>query len=348
MAHILKRLNTFFPIILNIILLFSIIPIVFSSHTLLQYNDSTEEDHTCVSNYADFYAVKFNLPSSWSNAIVTSIEVFESSLAPPDGDGLLTIHFYDSSLTTELAPTSGFLVFGSTNGWQLIVMSTPTPVIVPSEFYFATEWSDGLPCIGLDTDSPNGRTYKKMSGGDWTQVNDYNIMFRVTVLEAPPTSANATDSTGRIRDVFLSRESVYATGSGFKTSTPVDIYVVYDREWDIGDAIKPDISSDGINTVTTDVSGNLGPVLIWPSPLILGSYDVVFDVDPDGYYSFGDGIDHPNHPGFIVSSLDPGSSVVGGFYVTAINYVVLLPYLTLVSLACVVSAILIIRKKRKS
>ena len=346
----MKRLNVSIPIFLTIILLFSIIPDVFSSHTLLQYDDGTEDDYACGSA-GDFYAVKFNLPISWSNAIVTSIEVFESSLAPSDGDGLLTIHFYDSSLTTELAPTSSFLVFGSTNGWQLIVMSTPTPVVVPSEFYFATEWSDGLPCIGLDTGSPNGRTYKKMSGGDWTQVNDYNIMFRVTVLEAPPTSANATDSTGRIRDGFLSRESVYATGSGFKKNTPVDIYVVTDRAWTdgnqprYGDSIPPDISSDGINTVNTDESGNIGPVLIWPSPLTVGSYDVVFDVAPDGLYSYGDGVDHPNHPGFSVSRLDPGSSTVGGFYAPVNSFAVLLPYLALVSLVCIGSAILIKGKK---
>jgi hypothetical protein len=345
MAYILKRLSASIPILLTIMLLFSIIPDVFSSHTLLQYDDGTEDDHTCGAYYADFYAVKFNLPISWSNAVVTSIEVFESALASSGGDGLLTIHFYDSSLTTELAPASGFLVSGSTNGWQLIVMSTPTPVIVPSEFYFATEWSDALPCIGLDETIPNGRTYKKMSGGEWTQVNGYNIMFRVTVLEAPPTSANATDSTGRVRDGFLSRESVYATGSGFKTNTLVDIYVVQDRAWKIGDAISPDISSDGSNTVTTDGSGNLGPVLIWPSPLTVGSYDVVFDVDPDGFYSFGDGVDHPNHPGFMVSSLDPGSSVIGGFYQPVNSFSILLPYLAFVGLIGIITTILVTRRK---
>ena len=348
MANVLKRVNVFVPILLTIMLLFLIIPDVFSSHTQLQYNDGTEEDHTCGANYADFYAVKFSLPSSWSNAIVISIEVFESAIPSPGGDGLLTIHFYDSSLTTELAPTSGFLVLGNADGWQLIVLTTPTPVIVPSEFYFATEWTDGLPCIGLDTNSPNGRTYKKMSGGEWTQVNDYNVMFRVTVLEAPPTSANATDSTGRIRDGFLSRESVYATGSGFKKSTPVDIYVVNDREWGLGDKIPSDISSDGKNTANTDALGNLGPVLIWPSPLTVGSYDVVFDVDPDGLYSFGDGVDHPNHPGFTVSSLDTGSSVVGGFYLPKNSLTVLLPYFALIGLAFIVSAILIKGKRHKT
>jgi len=44
----------------------------------------------------------------------------------------------------------------------------------------------------------------------------------------------------------------------------------------------------------------------------------------------------------------PSSSVVGGFYAPKNYFAVLLPYLTLVSLACVVSAILVIRKKRKS
>jgi hypothetical protein len=79
--------------------------------------------------------------------------------------------------------------------------------------------------------------------------------------------------------------------------------------------------------------------------LTVGSYDVVFDVAPDGLYSYGDGVDHPNHPGFSVSRLDLGSVAVGGFYAPVNNFVVLLPYLALVFVIGIITTILVTRRK---
>jgi len=100
--------------------------------------------------------------------------------------------------------------------------------------------------------------------------------------------------------------------------------------------------------VITDASGNIGKTLVWPQQTIVGEYDIIFDVNPNGQYNAGDYVDHPNHPGFSISSFDTGSVAVGGFYIPVNSLAVLLPYLTLISLACLVSTIIVTRKKGKS
>lgn len=172
------------------------------------------------------------------------------------------------------------------------------------------------------------------------------ICLQIPSTDAPPIIAEATDSNGQTRNDFLTTENVYATGSGYPSGLRVDIYVVKDRAWTGGESIPADISSDWINIVTTDGSGNLGPVLIWASPLPVGRYDVVFDSNPYKTYNPPrDVVDHPNHPGFTVSSLDPGSVAVGGFYIPINNLAVLLPYLVLVCLLGAVTTVLVKRKR---
>lgn len=73
-----------------------------------------------------------------------------------------------------------------------------------------------------------------------------------------------------------------------------------DREWSNGDPIPADVG-DGMDTIPTDGSGNLGPVVIWSAPLEVGEYDLVFDANQDGFYdAIIDLVNHPNHPGFVV------------------------------------------------
>jgi hypothetical protein len=179
----------------------------------------------------------------------------------------------------------------------------------------------------------------------WYNGHDPYIEYNLS----PCATGEATDSTGNIRNGFITKENVYATGNNFPPSTPVNIYVVNDHPWIDGMGITFDVSGDGRNTATTDALGNLGPVLIWPSPLTVGSYDVVFDVEQNGVYNKAiDVVDHPNHPGFTVSSFDTGSVAVGGFYIPADRLAILAPYLILAYLIGIVTSVLLTRKRRKN
>jgi hypothetical protein len=142
--------------------------------------------------------------------------------------------------------------------------------------------------------------------------------------------------------MYVTGETVYATGSGFIPNTDVDVCIVGDRAWTNGMAISPDISSDGMNIVPTDAAGNLGPANVWPPPLTPGEYDMVFDANQNGVYDAAtDVVDHPDHPGFVVQA--PPPRPVGGVIVP-VNRLELLalrlrsgraPWLELVALVAV-------------
>jgi hypothetical protein len=176
----------------------------------------------------------------------------------------------------------------------------------------------------------------------WWQVDEVRIY-------GCPSPGDATNSEGQVRDDYLTKESIYATGGGFSPITPVDIYVVNDLAWSDGMGIPSDVSSDGKNTATTDASGNIGPVLVWPAPTAIGAYDIVFDADQNGKYDTStDGVDHICHPGFTVSSFDTGSVAVGGFSIPTIKFTVILPYLALGCLLGIIASVLVTRKGYKS
>ena len=121
-----------------------------------------------------------------------------------------------------------------------------------------------------------------------------------------PPEGESSDEVGVGKDVYTGGDTVYATGSDFPPNSPVDVYIVPDRAWTLGDPIPLDVSGDGPNTVQTDGAGNLGPANVWPPPLTSGKYDMVFDANNfPGQYDEHDVVDDPNHPGFTVN-------VVGG------------------------------------
>lgn len=99
------------------------------------------------------------------------------------------------------------------------------------------------------------------------------------------------DENGTAKEVFELDESVYFRAEGLPANKPVDIYVVPNREWKIGDPLGEDVSNDGINTVLTDGYGNLPPVEIWSPPLTVGKYDVVMDINQNGRLDEGEPVD---------------------------------------------------------
>lgn len=100
-------------------------------------------------------------------------------------------------------------------------------------------------------------------------------------------------------DIFRLGENVYAKGTGFNPPlSTVDIYVVADKDWTIGDRFGPsnlldpqDVSTDGIEQATVGNNGVLRCTKVWGKPLVPGDYDIIVDVNQDGTVDNGDAID---------------------------------------------------------
>ncbi|WP_455370081.1 LamG domain-containing protein [[Eubacterium] cellulosolvens] len=176
--------------------------------------------------------------------------------------------------------------------------------------------------------------------------SDIDALYNTGLGKAICITADATDSTGTIKDIFTTDETVYATGSGFTPGTSVDVYIVRDLAWNDGRAIPEDVSTDGMNTVVADSSGNLGPTAVWSPALTNGEYDMVFDINQNGQYDAGiDVVDHPDHPGFTVGTFEAGA--VGGFYTPINKLSIIAPYL-LVIVGLSLTAIIASKRRRKN
>ena len=107
----------------------------------------------------------------------------------------------------------------------------------------------------------------------------------------------SSDASGAEKDTFDLSESVHCYGGNLPASTPVDIYVVNNKDdWEEGDALT-DVSG-GYETVTTGDDGSISTTLIWSSPLTQGSYDIVVDTNRNGEWNEGEPIDSWTTTGF--------------------------------------------------
>lgn len=100
-------------------------------------------------------------------------------------------------------------------------------------------------------------------------------------------------------DLFRRGENVYAKGTGFNPPNDlVDIYVVADKDWTIGDRFGPlnlgdpqDITPDGVEQATVGRNGVLRCTKVWGKPLVAGDYDIIVDANQDGTLNSGDAAD---------------------------------------------------------
>jgi hypothetical protein len=138
--------------------------------------------------------------------------------------------------------------------------------------------------------------------------------------------ACCTRVIGSNKDVYQIDEVVYVTGSCLPASSNVRFYIVGNLSWTDGLAIPSDVSSDGMNTLLTNSAGNLGTTSLWQAPLTPGEYDIVADVNQNGYYDAGiDYVDHPNHPGFTVVSGSSSGGAVGGIIFPVNKFLMISP-----------------------
>jgi hypothetical protein len=138
-------------------------------------------------------------------------------------------------------------------------------------------------------------------------------------------NVESCDSTGTKKDIFMLNDNVYATGTGYQASTTYDVYLVEDVTWVDGMAIPPRVASTA-TTVTSDANGDVQPTLLWSSPLVVGKYDIVVDVDGDGlYYAESDALDDNDievTAGFFVIPELPLGTILAAFsmFVALIGY----------------------------
>lgn len=117
--------------------------------------------------------------------------------------------------------------------------------------------------------------------GDKLKINKYaNLSFPAPAIE----SCNAT---GDKKDYFNLYEDVYLNGSGFLPSTAYDLYIVNDVNiWDDNMSIPSRISGTA-TSILSDSNGSLSPTAAWSDPSTLGEYDIIVDVNGNGFYDAG-------------------------------------------------------------
>ncbi len=102
-------------------------------------------------------------------------------------------------------------------------------------------------------------------------------------------------------NLYSRGNDVYAKGTGFNPPNYlVDIYVVPDQNWVLGDIITADVTPDGVEQVIVGSTGVLECTKIWGRVLVPGNYDIIVDANQDGTYDSGDAIDGVNNIGFTV------------------------------------------------
>ena len=153
---------------------------------------------------------------------------------------------------------------------------------------------------------------------------------------------DSAEATQVIQNLFFTNEDVYAIGSGFIANDTIDIYVVADRDWTDGNAIPGDVSGGAETNVQCDGNGDVY-FLVWPQPLVVGDYDIVYDADQDGFYDWGiDAIDGMS-PGFTVRGTGDG---VGGEGPSRVPVVSPLGLIFLVTILPLVGIIALRRKEQ--
>jgi hypothetical protein len=142
-----------------------------------------------------------------------------------------------------------------------------------------------------------------------------------------------------LKNLFFIKEDVYALGSGFKPFDWIDIYVTQDKDWTNRDPITPpaDVSRI-VETAQTDSNGDVH-LLVWPAPLIVGRYDIIYDANQNGFYDWGiDAVDGAS-PGFNVIT-ERATQAIKVPTVSSVGLALLTTFLTL-------TGIIIIRRRQQ-
>jgi hypothetical protein len=117
--------------------------------------------------------------------------------------------------------------------------------------------------------------------GDKTQISTYaDLSFPMPLIES-------CSSSGTEKNSFNLYEDVRASGSGFLPNVTYSFYIVNDVEiWTDGMPI-PERVSGTATSITSDSDGTVLPVIVWSDPSTVGAYDILVDVNENGFYDEG-------------------------------------------------------------
>lgn len=117
--------------------------------------------------------------------------------------------------------------------------------------------------------------------GDKFCIEDYaDLSFPAPLIES-------CNSSGTEKNNFYLYEDVRANGSGFLPNATCDFYVVNDVEvWTDG-MLFPARVSGTATSISSGADGSVLPVIVWSDPPTEGSYDMIVDVNMNGFYDEG-------------------------------------------------------------
>jgi parallel beta-helix repeat protein len=146
-------------------------------------------------------------------------------------------------------------------------------------------------------------TTVQLSNGKVHVETVLNVTADTLCFSMPLATVESCDAYGRVKNVFSINEDVYIFGSRFAPNTIYEVYIVKKTVWVNGMPI-PERVEGTLTFVVSDVNGNIVVSLVWAKLLKVGKYDIVIDVNHNGYYDEG------------IDALDSGGlEARGGFFV---------------------------------
>jgi hypothetical protein len=116
------------------------------------------------------------------------------------------------------------------------------------------------------------------AGGDTEEI------FLLQNIESYTATIESSNSVAEQKDFFELGETVYVAGNGYSPSTTYNLYVVEDVEtWIEGMPIPTRISGTA-TTISSNTEGGITPTVAWSNPQIEGKYDIIVDVNDNGFY----------------------------------------------------------------
>jgi parallel beta-helix repeat protein len=234
-------------------------------------NNNTISGNTCSSN------LEWGIELSESNNNTISGNAIHDN-----GDGILVC---DESTGTRIKANSIERNGGGAPLTGVRLTTGTTNTIISGNTFI-----DNVPHQAWDDGTDN--TWEGNCWSDYSPPGSYSIPGTAYSADpSPSVPVVSCNASGAERNTFDLSEPVYCYAGNLPPNQAVDIYVVPNKAWAIGDSIGDDVSSDGVNIVSTDDSGNIGITLIWSAQLTAGEYDIVIDVNKNGTLDAGEAID---------------------------------------------------------
>jgi len=196
----------------------------------------------------------------------------------------------------------------------------------------------------ITTGLPSGQYMQWRATLLTTDTSQTPVLEDVTITYNTGMPSGGSDS-----DTYYPDNDVTVSATSLPVATDVHVYVVDDYTWSDLDPIPADVG-DGMDIITTDGAGSITGAVIWTHPLTIGDYDIVFDINRDGFYNAGsDFVDDPGHPGFVVMAAPPPpppAQSVGGEVYPIDKAALLLPWLGLgIAMVLAAGGLILVRRR---